>query len=154
MYCIDIDNEITVGETWSATRSTLSVDSSGDLKAAAEVIAAAQLGAISQVDAQLEIWSLLDYDATAAVGLTQAEVDQLHYYELAGLDDIGGNAFFNQFTLETAVSGSQSSGGTAQDFLTEAAVPMAPTPEPGSILLLGSGALGAAGMLRRRFITA
>jgi hypothetical protein len=148
-YCLDIDNDITLGETWQATATTLSTNSSADQKTAAEIIYAAQHGTISQVSAQLEIWALLDDDATVAVGLTQQEANQLHYYELAGLDNIGGNALFNQFTLFTAEPGSQSSGGTAQDFLTDAGVP-AEAPEPCSLYLLGTGLIAAAGTIRQR----
>ena len=59
------------------------------------------------------------------------------------------DAFYSQFTLFTAVPESQSSGGTAQDFLGRN-VPTAATPEPSSLLLLGTGLFGSAGMLYRR----
>lgn len=148
LYCLDINREITVGETWQAISSQLSVHSSADLKAAALVISAAQQGKIGQVDAQLEVWSLLDYDDTAVQGLTQADVSQLRFYELEALDGYGSDSFYGQFTLETAVPGTQSSGGTAQDFLGES-VPV-PTPEPGTLYLLGTGLIATAGTIRQR----
>jgi len=53
---------------------------------------------------------------------------------------------FANVLLYTAIPGSQSiqSLGTAQNFLSS-------TPEPGTLLLLGSGIIGLSGMLRRKF---
>ncbi len=49
-------------------------------------------------------------------------------------------------TLYTATPGTENNNlGTAQDFLSS-------TPEPGTIALMGSGAIGLAGLLRRKLL--
>jgi len=55
---------------------------------------------------------------------------------------------YQQFTVYTAVDGSQSANGLAQHFMGK--TPISPTLEPGSLLLLGTGLFGSAGILFRR----
>jgi hypothetical protein len=153
LYCLDIDRDVTQGESWQATPTQLSVNSSANDKTVALIIAAENAGKIGQTTAQLDIWGLIDPTTAEVDGLTLADISQLKVYQLEALNNDGGNAFYSQFTLETATPGTQTSGGTAQDFI-GLGVPVAPTPEPGSLMLLGTGIIGAAGMLRKRFATA
>jgi len=61
------------------------------------------------------------------------------------------NAYFAS-DICTAGTANGCTGGTGNVGATTLTPPPPPTPEPSSLILLGTGVLGAAGMLRRRFV--
>ena len=155
-----LNRDVAFGETWTANASQLSSNSSLADKEAAILFSMTNTNQLSKVDAQLKIWSILDRSDARLDGLTQAQEDSVNNVTLTDVafDPTGqyNDAFYSPFT---AVRESQSSGGTAPDFLSNniataniptAIIPTARTPEPGSLLLLATGLLGSAGMLYRR----
>ena len=152
LFCLNLNRNMGVGETWTANASQLSIGSSLAAKEAAILFSMTDAGQISNVDAQLEIWAIRDRPDALLNGLTQDMELNLKGVLVSAWFNPGNlynDAFYSQFTRFTAVEGSQSSGGTAQDFLGRN-VPTALAPEPGSLLLLGTGLFGSAGMLYRR----
>ena len=137
MMCIGYDEHIESGETWLAN-----VFSIGSLDPvvnrldyeAAFLFEMAVHGADPNVNAA--VWYLFE----GAPSLTP---------EAAALVTLAQGQTFTQgefadILLYKAIPGSESTNlGTAQDFLYA-------TPEPGSLMLLGSGMLGLAGFLRRK----
>jgi hypothetical protein len=80
-----------------------------------------------------------------ASGVTGSNNAQLLAAQNFVTNNPNDNSFYNQFQLYIPEAGTQSSGGTPQDFLGETA-----TPEPSSLLLLGTGLLGLALVVFRK----
>ncbi len=146
LFCLNLDRNMSFGQTWEASASQLSMGSSVQAKEAAILLSFMDLGQISAVDAQLEIWSILDRPDALLNGLpSYMELNQKTalMYAMFNPGNRYNDAFYNEFTLFT------SNDGAAQDFLGRS-VPTTATPEPSSLLLLGTGLFGSAGMLYRR----
>lgn len=152
LFRLNLDPNMAVGETWTANASQLSSDSALGDKEAVILFSMMNNNQPSSVDAQLEIRAILDLNDARLNGLPSAQEDHLKNVGFAAQYNPWGqynDAFYSEFTRLTAVEGSQSSGGTVQDFLGYQ-VPTAHAPEPSSLLLLGAGLFGSAGVLYRR----
>jgi PEP-CTERM motif len=145
LMCLSFDNEITTGESWKATTSGIS----GTLEEeAAWLLDNAQLDPANVDGDQLAAWSLFASDVPSS----PAETTQLGLAEAFVAANPNDTSFYENFTLYTPVSGTQSTGGTPQIFIGDPTpIPFTATPEPSSLLLLGSGLSGiAAGLYRKR----
>lgn len=153
LMCISMDKEVSVGESWTVTDTTLSTSSSTAYKEDAWLFA--QMGQIDPVthvaytntEIQLAVWDVLDsaagsasaFDSTASYLVSQALTQATTAGDLT-------NAFLSQFTIYTP-SGTYAAGTTPQTFIGEST---SVTPEPSSLLLLGTGLIGAASLVLRR----
>jgi hypothetical protein len=145
LMCISYDNEIYFGETWTATVTGIS---GAPPEEAGWLLNDANLHPGNADADQLAAWSLfannvpMDSAADTQLGLAEAFVT-------ANPTD---PSFYDSIQLYTPVSGSQSEGGYPQTFLGESGGPVSNTvtPEPTSLVLLGSGLLGFAGRMYRR----
>ena len=114
LFCLNLDRNMGIGETWTANASQLSSNSSVSDKEAAILFSMANSNQLSNVDAQLEIWAILDpNDALAEWIDTGYRRLNLKGVQFAAMFNPWGqynDAFYSQFTRFTAVPGSQSSG--------------------------------------------
>ncbi|HEY3972526.1 MAG TPA: PEP-CTERM sorting domain-containing protein [Candidatus Sulfotelmatobacter sp.] len=155
LMCDSFDNSIYRGETWTATatpflqgiaNSMFGPSMTLDYKAAGLIFKSMLAGNLTTLQAQWAVWGLFSTNAQNNALFTTyggAATDST-YLALAGT---ASNGQFSGLVLYTPAGGKPGSG--PQEF-----IGYSPVPEPGSMTLLGTGLLGLAGMMRRKFAKA
>ena len=149
MMCINYNDEITQGEIWQVTGQQVSTSSSAQLQEDAWLFSQIDSGIYSQADIQFAVWDVLDPGVGGNAGLdaTAANLVNMAQNAISGLS----NSFLNQYTILSPVATQQAmttwTDGTPQSFIVNST---AVTPEPSSLLLLGTGLSTASVFLMRR----
>ncbi|MGA3012352.1 MAG: PEP-CTERM sorting domain-containing protein [Terracidiphilus sp.] len=145
MMCISYDNEVSQGESWTATITSVS----GQLQEEAvwlfndDNAAIAAGNTAKQIDDQWAAWQLFSKTAQNATPPDAGVATQLALAEAAYASEPA--SFYSQFVIFIPEAGSQPSGDDVpQNFIGYN------TPEPGTLVLLGTGILGLAGFLYRK----
>ncbi|MGO8794959.1 MAG: PEP-CTERM sorting domain-containing protein [Candidatus Sulfotelmatobacter sp.] len=157
LLCDSYDNTIRQGETWTATvspflqgikTSMFGSSMTMDYKAAGLIFKAMMAGQISTTNASWAIWGLFSTNAqsTSQFALTGGAATDAAYLALA---QTAPNSSYKGLLLYTPVAGTQSWGGTPQEFIGYSAVP-----EPSTLMFMGTGLVGLAGALRRKLLKA
>jgi hypothetical protein len=152
LICDSYDNTNFVGETWQATATPLlqaiglfGSGASLDYKAAGLIFKSILGGTTGAGAGQWAIWGLFSQNAANNPMFVTSGGAAVEAQFLALAGTAKGSAF-NGLVLYTPIGGTQSgNAGLPQEFIGYSAVP-----EPGSLMLMGTGLIGLAGMLRRK----
>lgn len=150
LICDTYDNQVTMGETWKAHESSL-LSGKGlfgsqllDYKAAGLIFKSMLNGTVSVNAGNFAIWGLFSTNAKNSAFFQSDGAAALDAAFLA-LAAKAPNSAFKGLVLYTPIAGTQSWGGTPQEYIGYSAAP-----EPATLTLFGTGLLSLAGLMRRK----
>jgi PEP-CTERM motif len=150
LICDSYDNEVVVGETWKANVTSL-LSGKGlfgnqllDYKAAGLIFKSILSGTLNVNAGNFAIWGLFSTNARNNSFFTSSGAAGIEstYLTLAAT---APNSAYQGLVLYTPIAGTQSWGGTAQEY-----IGYSPVPEPGTLALFGTGLISLAGVVRRK----
>jgi hypothetical protein len=156
LICDTFDNEVWAGETWTATVSNLLsgkglFGSQLDYKAAAVIYQGVLNGTINPNTGNFAIWGLFSSNVKNNGFFKSSGAGSLEISALATAAALPSSAF-RGFLVYTPKPGTQSRGGTPQEYI--GYTPVSTVPEPGTLFLLGTGLVGLGRQLGKRAVRA
>jgi hypothetical protein len=152
LMCISFTKQISIGESWTATLVPISGNKTY-VEAAYIFSLAAAPGASAKTiaEAQWANWEFFDPGNQNLLNSVpngyQSDITSLLNRAALFAQNNVNTKIYSDLNVFIPVNGTQSWGGTPQTLIGD---PLPQAPEPGSLLLMGSGLLGLAGLLYRR----
>ncbi|CAN5426294.1 hypothetical protein BH10ACI4_BH10ACI4_22010 [soil metagenome] len=159
LLCLNYNREVSVGETWNVTKSSIALDNSQtsiNYRALAiiDYDISTGHGGYSASDLQFADWSIFapsDMAHNSGYTSTAASIVQ-NALQLASNDAYTHSGFYSAFTIYTPTSNQTGwTNGIPPEFMGYTAPTTSPVPEPSTLMMLGTGLIGAAGAMRRKF---
>jgi hypothetical protein len=162
MGCLNVDRDINFGESWQVygvNVSTVTLSETIDSESGLDILADAYLfnqfaGANGNgyliSDIQWAIWSVMDPSAVAGNIAFTPNAQSLAATALS-VAPILLSGYFANDNMFVPINGTQTAGYGEPQILMTDPVPPTATPEPTSLILMGTGMLSAVAIMRRKY---